>query len=68
MISETNKQLPMLFVFLGFVMRYYFNYFDSESYFLYHCLSNKNECEKQLSNSFFLFIVQHNIYKCCFNK
>lgn len=33
MISETNKQLPMLFVFLGFVMRYYFNYFDSESYF-----------------------------------
>lgn len=32
MISETNKQL---FVFLGFVMRCYFNYFDSESYSFY---------------------------------
>lgn len=62
MISETNKQPPMLFVFLRFVMRYYFNCFDSESYFCIIFLSNKNEREKQLSNSFFYYSLFNTIY------
>lgn len=52
----------MLFVFLGFVMRYYFNCFDSESYFCIIFLSNKNEREKQLSNSFFYYSLFNTIY------